>query len=125
MYNLFNKLLSDEMCQIVSKHMLRSNFSCFCILVAAIQVFTTPTQASVLWNCDCFARSSCFLWLHKRFLQTQSSSQIQLPRCRRCNNWKCIGLPLGWLMRLFWGKFVSFAGRKITQRCMLGACLGL
>ena len=89
------------MCQIVSEYMQTSNFACFCILVTAIRVFTTPThgQPSVAWNCGRFARSSCFLWLRECFWRTHSSSRIQLSWRHRWNR-KCIveiGLPVGWL----------------------------
>ena len=40
------------MCQIDLEYMQTSSFSCYCILVVSIQVFTTPThgQPSVPWN---------------------------------------------------------------------------
>ena len=89
------------MCQIVSDYMQTSNFSCFCTLVTAIQVFTTPThgQPSAPWNCGRFARSSCFLWLHERFWWIHSSSRIQLSWHHHCNRKRIteIGLPVGWL----------------------------
>ena len=49
------------MCQIDSQYMLTSNFSCFCVLVTVVRVFTasTPEEAQVPLNCDRFARSSC------------------------------------------------------------------
>ena len=43
-----------------------------------MRVFTasTPEEAPVPLNCDRFARSSCFLWLRERFLQTRSALEF-------------------------------------------------
>ena len=60
---------------------------------------STHGQPPVPWNCGCFVHLSCFLWLCEHFLQTHSSSQIQLS-WHHCWNRKCIaeiGLLVGWL----------------------------
>ena len=90
------------MCQIDSQYMLSSNFSCFCVLVAVMRVFTASTseEAPVPLNCDRFARSSCFLWLRERFLQTRSSSRIQLSWRHRWNR-----------------KYNRTSGRMATRLC--------
>ena len=88
------------MCQIDSQYMLTSNFSCFCVLVAMIRVFTasTPEKAPVPLSCDRFARSSCFLWLRECFLQTHFSSRLSTFRrhAEIVNRPLLLGLPVGY-----------------------------